>query len=71
MKEIEFNLKNAVKVLKALENGLVDDCIKDGMVNKELYGMAQTATCFTGILTNEVLFRNAIDYLSDLGVIIK
>ena len=71
MSVIEFNLENAVKVLKALENGIVEEYVKDGMSNKVLYGMAQLATSFMGVLTQETLFRQAIDYLSDLGVTIE
>lgn len=58
-------------MLEALEKGIVDEYVKDGGVNQELYGMAQTATCFMGVLTQEALFRQDIDYLSDLGVTIE
>ena len=79
MKDLAFNMENAVKVLKAMENGLaleygreVIACMNKGESPDEmLAGMAKTATLFVTILTKETEFRDAIKFLSEQGVTIE
>lgn len=79
MKELDFNLENGVKVLKAMENGLALEHGKDVLVNlftgastdQLLAGMSKTATLFVNILTRETEFRDAIKFLSEQGVTIE
>lgn len=78
MKELDFNLENAVKVLKAMKHGLVSECDRDILLakltgktpNRLLGGMAKAASLFVDILTKETDFRDAIDFLSKQGVTI-
>ena len=79
MKELDFNLENAVKVLNAMKCGIVDECacdiIRAKLTNKPsdkmLEGMAKVAILFVGILTKETEFRDAIDFLSKQDVTIE
>ena len=79
MKELDFNLENAVKVVKAMERGLVIERAKDVLASKIkgestsdlLAGMLQVATLFVDILTNETDFRDALTFLSKQGVTIE
>lgn len=79
MKELDFNLENAVKVLKAMKHGLVSECARDILLakltgktpNSSLGGMAEAASLFVDILTKETNFRDAIDFLSKHGVTIN
>lgn len=79
MKELDFNLENAVKVLKAMKYGLVSECDRDillakltgEMPNRLLGGMAKAASLFVDILTKETEFRDALKFLSDQGVTIE
>ncbi len=79
MKELDFNLENAVKVLKAMKRGIVDECVVDIIrakftdkpSDKMLEGMAKLAMLFVDILTKETEFRDAIDFLSKKDVTIE
>lgn len=79
MKELDFNLDNAVKVLKAMKHGLVSECDRDILLakltgetpNRLLGGMAKAASLFVDILTKETEFRDALKFLSDQGVTIE
>lgn len=79
MKELDFNLENGVKVLKAMENGLAIEYGKSvikSMITGEqpdqlLAGMAKTARLFVDILAHETEFRDAIKFLSEQGVTIE
>lgn len=79
MKELDFNLENAVKVIETMKRWLVDDCAHDIIrakitgksPDKVLEGMAKVAIIFGGILTNETDFRDAIEIISEHGVTIE
>lgn len=79
MKELDFNLENAVKVVKVMERGItlgrVRDIIRAKITGKPsdsfLEGMAQAATLFVDILTKETEFRNALKFLSEQDVTIE
>lgn len=79
MKELDFNLENAVKVVKAMERGLVLECARDilraGIIGKPsdklLEGMAKVASLFVDILTKETEFRDALKFLSEKDVTIE
>lgn len=79
MKELDFNLENAVKVVNAMKCGLVDECARDIIrakltdkpSDKELGGMAKLAILFVGILTKETEFRDALKFLSLKDVTIE
>ena len=79
MKELDFNMENAVKVLEVMKRWLVDDCARDVIrakitgkpSDKLLEGMAKVAIIFVGVLTNETDFRDAIEIMSEYGVTIE
>lgn len=79
MKELDFNMENAIKVLKAMENGIALEygrevlatMITDEKPDQLLAGMAKTARLFVDILTKETEFRDAIDFLSKQDVTIE
>ena len=79
MKELDFNLENAVKVVKAIERGLsverVSDIVRTKLTGKPsdklLEGMAKAASLLVDILTKETEFRDAIKFLSEQGVTIE
>ena len=79
MKELEFNLENAIKVLKEMENGIaleygknVIKCLITGEKTDELLGgMAKAAKLFVDILEHEADFRDALKFLSEQGVTIE
>ena len=79
MKELEFNLENAVKVVKAMERGLAFECVRDILrakitgkpSDRLLEGMAKAASLLVDILTKETEFRDAIDFLSKQDVTIE
>lgn len=79
MKELDFNTENSVKVVKAIERGLVTECARDVLHSKItgkqhdklLEGMAKAAILFVDILTKETEFRDALKFLSDKGVFIE
>lgn len=79
MKELDFNLENAVKVVKAMERGLTLECVRDILrakitgkpSDKLLEGMAKASNLLVGILTKETEFRDAIKFLSEQDVIIE
>lgn len=79
MKELDFNLENAVKVVKAMERGLVAECVRDVLrtkitgeqPDKLLEGMAKAASLLADILTKETEFRDALKFLSERGVTIE
>lgn len=79
MKELDFNLENAVKVVKVIERGLSVEHMRDIVCariigkpsDKLLEGMAKGARSFVDILTKETEFRDAIKFLSEQGVTIE
>ena len=79
MKELEFNLENAVKVVKAMERGLALECVCDILrakitgkqSDRLLEGMTKAASLLVDILTKETEFRDAIDFLSKQDVPIE
>lgn len=79
MKELDFNLENAVKVVKAMGSGLVEeytlDVFRAKITGKQpdrlIEGMAKAASLLGGILTKETEFRDAVDFLSKQGVTIE
>jgi hypothetical protein len=79
MKELDFNMENSVKVLKAMERGLVAEYARDavraintgGQPDSKLEGMTMASHMFVDILTKETDFREAIDFLSKQGVTIE
>ena len=79
MKELDFNLENAVKVLKAMKCGIVDECARDIICakitgkpsDKVLEGMAKLAVIFVDILTKETEFRVGLKCLSEQNVTIE
>ena len=79
MKELDFNLENAVKVIETMKRWLVNDCAHDIIrakitgksPDKVLEGMAKVAIIFGDILTNETDFRDAIEIISEHGVTIE
>ena len=79
MKELDFNLENAVKVLEVMKRWLVDDCARDVIrakitgkpSDKLLEGMAEVAIIFVGVLTNETDFRDALEIMSEHDVTIE
>ena len=79
MQELDFNTENSVKVVKAMERGLVAEYERDVVRTKItgeqpealLEGMAKTAMLFVAILNNETDFRNAVNFLSRNGVAIE
>ena len=79
MKELDFNLENAVKVLETMKRWLVDDCARDVIrakitgkpSDKLLEGMAKVAIIFVGVLTNETDFRDALEVMSEHDVTIE
>ena len=79
MKELDFNLENAVKVVKAMERGLVIERVSDIIrvkitgkpSDKLLEGMAKAASLIVDILTKETEFRDAIKFLSEQDVTIE
>lgn len=79
MKELDFNLENAVKVVKAMERGLVAECVRDVLLAKitgeqpdrRLEGMAKAASLLVGIFTKETEFRDDLKFLSEQDVTIE
>lgn len=79
MKEVEFNLENSVKVIKAMERGLVQERVRDVLFSKItgepadllLEGMQKAVELCVDILTKETDFRDAIEFLSKQGVTIN
>lgn len=79
MKELDFNMENAVKVLEVMKRWLVDDCARDVIrakitgksSDKLLEGMAKVAIIFVGVLTNETDFRYALEIMSEHDVTIE
>lgn len=79
MKELEFNTENSVKVVKAMERGLVAECVRDVLrakitgeqPDKLLEGMAKAASLLADILTKETEFRDALKFLSERDVTIE
>lgn len=79
MKELDFNMENAVKVLEAMKRWLVDDYASDIIrtkitgkpSDKVLEGMAKVAIIFVGILNNETDFRDALEIMSEHDVTIE
>lgn len=79
MKELDFNLENAVKVVKAIGRGLVTECAWDVLrakitgeqPDKLLEGMAKAASLFVDVLTKETEFRDALKVLSEQDVTIE
>lgn len=79
MKELDFNTENSVKVVKAMERGLVAECVRDVLRAKItgeqpdglVEGMAKAASLFVDILTKETDFRDALKFLSEQGVTIE
>lgn len=79
MKELDFNLENAVKVLETMTRWLVDDCARDVIrakitgkpSDKLLEGMVKVAIIFVGVLTNETDFRDALEVMSEHDVTIE
>lgn len=79
MKELDFNTENAIKVLKAMENGIALEygrevlatMITDEKPDQLLAGMAKTARLFVNILTKETEFCDAIKFLYEQGVTIE
>ena len=79
MKELDFNLENAVKVVKAMESGLVEeyalDVFRAKITGKQpdrlIEGMAKAASLLVDILTKEAKFRDAVDFLSKQGATIE
>lgn len=79
MKELDFNLENAVKVLEVMKRWLVDDCARDVIrakitgkpSDKLLEGMAKVAIIFVGVLTNETDFRDALEIMSEHDVTLE
>ena len=79
MKELDFNLENAVKVVKAMERGLVLEHVSDIIrakitrkpSDKLIEGMAKAASLIADILTKETEFRDALKFLSEQGVTIE
>ena len=79
MKELDFNLENAVKVVKAMGSGLVEeytlDVFRVKITGKQpnilIEGMAKAASLLVDILTKETEFRDAVDFLSKQGVTIE
>ena len=79
MKELDFNLENAIKVLKAMENGIaleygknVIKCLITGQKTDDLLGgMAKAAKLFVDILEHEAYFRDALKFLSEHDVTIE
>ena len=79
MKELDFNMENAVKVLEVMKRRLVDDCARDIIrtkitgkpSDKVLEGMAKAAIIIVGVLTNETDFRDALEIMSEHDVTIE
>lgn len=79
MKELDFNLENAVKVIETMKRWIVNDYAHDIIrtnitgksPDKVLEGMAKAAIIFGDILTNETDFRDAIEIISEYGVTIE
>lgn len=79
MKELDFNLENAVKVVKAMGSGLVEeyglDVFHAKITGKQpdilIEGMAKAASLLVDILTKETEFRDALKFLSEQGVTIE
>ena len=79
MKELEFNTENSVKVVKAIERGLVEeyalDVFRVKITGKQpdrlIEGMAKAASLLVDILTKETEFRDAVDFLSKQDVTIE
>lgn len=79
MKELDFNTENSVKVVKAMERGLVEEYalgvfrtkITGKQPNRLIEGMAKAATLLVDILTKETAFRDAVDFLSKQDVTIE
>lgn len=79
MKELDFNLENAIKVLEVMKRWLMDDYVRDVIrakitgkpSDKLLEGMAKVAIIFVGVLTNETDFRDALEIMSEHDVTIE
>lgn len=79
MKELDFNLENAVKAVKAMGSGLMEeytlDVFRTKITGKQpdrlIEGMAKAASLLVDILTKETEFRDAVDFLSKQGVTIE
>lgn len=79
MKELDFNLENAVKVLEAMKSGLALELVRNILrakitgeqSDRLLEGMVKSATLFVDILTKETEFRNALKFLSEQDVTIE
>ena len=79
MKELDFNTENSVKVVKAMERGLVEDYVLDVFrakitgkrPDRLIEGMAKAASLLVDILTKETEFRDAVDFLSKQDVTIE
>lgn len=79
MKELDFNLENAVKVIEAMKRGLALELVRNILRSKItgeqsdrlLEGMVKSATLFVDILTKETEFRNALKFLSEQDVTIE
>lgn len=79
MKEVEFNLENSVKVIKAMERCLVQERVRDVLFAKItgepadllLEGVQKAVELCADILTKETDFRDAIEFLSKQGVTIN
>ena len=79
MKELDFNLENAVKVVKAMESGFVEEYVLDvfrvkitgKQPDRLIEGMAKAASLIVDILTKETEFRDALKFLSEQGVTIE
>lgn len=79
MKELDFNLENAVKVVKAMGSGFVEEYVLDvfrvkitgKQPDRLIEGMAKAASLIVDILTKETEFRDALKFLSEQGVTIE
>lgn len=79
MKELGFNLENAVKVVKAMGTGFVEEYVLDvfrvkitgKQPDRLIEGMAKAASLLVDILTKETEFRDALKFLSEQGVTIE
>lgn len=79
MKELDFNLENAVKVVNAMGSGFVEEYVLDvfrvkitgKQPDRLIEGMAKAASLIVDILTKETEFRDALKFLSEQGVTIE
>ena len=77
--QMDFNLENALKVLKAFKEGFevelrissARNALAGKQPDKTEIGMLKAVSLSVGIFTDETDFRKAIEFLNKKGVTIK